>query len=96
MVNEETKVIQGGHLGIAATTPVHIRQTKDGGFKARCGVAIMGCRNMNEAEMNEANHDPFHPGFYDNWAEGEGVTEEGALAALKADMQRTADSLWEI
>lgn len=93
-MSEETVVFQCSHIGVAGTTPVHVRRMADGTFKARCGIAIMGSTNMDEAEFEACGYNPFHPEFQDNWAEGDGATEEEALANLKTDMRQTADSLW--
>ena len=95
MSEEMTVIHQCSHIGVAGTTPVHVKRMDDGTFKARCGIAIMGATNMDEAGFEACGHNPFHPEFYDNWAEGDGATEEEALAALKADMRQTADGLWE-
>jgi len=94
MQEEYVVVHQCSHIGVAGTTPVHVKRMHDGTFKARCGIAILGSTNMDETEFEACNHNPFHPEFYDNWAEGSGATEEEAIAALKADMQQTADSIW--
>ena len=94
MNKADTVIFQCSHIGVAGTTDVYVRQMEDGTFKARCGIAIMGSTNMNEAQFEACGHDPFHPKFHDNWAEGDGATKEEALAALKADMHQTADSLW--
>lgn len=93
-MSEETVVFECSHVGVAGTTPVHVKRMADGTFKARVGIAIMGSTNMDEAGFAACDHNPFHPEFYDNFAEGDGATEEEALAALKADMRQTADSLW--
>lgn len=94
MSETETVIFQCSHIGVAGTTPVHVKRMDDGTFKARCGIAIMGTTNMDEAEFKACGYNPFHTEFHDNWAEGDGTTEEEALAALKADMRRMADSLW--
>ena len=94
-MSEEVVIIhQCSHVGVSGTTSVHVKRLDDGTFKARCGIAIMGSTNMDEAEFEACEHNPFHPEFHDNWAEGTGATEEEALAALKADMHQTANSLW--
>ena len=94
-MSQETKVFQCSHIGVAGTTPVHVKQVEDGSFVARVGIAIMGSTNMNEDEFCACDFNPFHEKFYDNFAQGEGATEEAALAALKDDMRQTANSLWE-
>ena len=93
-MSEETAVFQCSHIGVAGTTPVYVKRMDNGTFKARVGIAIMGATNMDEAGFAACDHNPFHPEFYDNFAEGDGVTEDEALTALKADMNKTADSLW--
>lgn len=95
-MNEEVIIHQCSHIGVAGTTPVHVKRMGDGTFKARCGIAIMGSTNMTGEEFMACGYDPFHPGFRDNWAEGDGATEEEALAALRADMRQTANSIWDI
>ena len=94
MSGEETVIFKCSHIGVAGTTPVHVKRLDDGTFKARCGIAIMGSTNMDEAGFEACGHNPFHEKFYDNFAEGDGSTQEEALAALKTDMRQTADSLW--
>lgn len=94
MSEEKTVIYQCSHIGVAGTTPVHVKRMADGAFKARVGIAIMGATNMDEAEFEACGHNPFNAKFHDNWAEGDGATEEEAIAALKADMRQTADSLW--
>lgn len=94
-MSEEVVVIhQCSHIGVAGTTPVHVKRMADGTFKARVGIAIIGTTNMDEAGFAACDYNPFHAEFYDNFAEGDGATEEEALVALKADMNKTADSLW--
>lgn len=82
------------HIGVSGTTQVHVKRLDDGTFQARCGIAIMGSTNMNEAEFKACDYNPFSDDFRDNFAEGNGDTEDAALAALKADMRETANSLW--
>lgn len=48
-MSEETVVFQCSHIGVASTTPVHVKRFEGGTFKARCGIAIMGSTNMDEA-----------------------------------------------
>jgi len=81
-------------VGIAGTTPCHVLKRDDGKFEARMGFALMGVTNMDEAGFGKCDHNPFHPLFYDNYAHGEGATEEEAMGALKADYKGIADSLW--
>jgi hypothetical protein len=54
----------------------------------------MGATNMDEEGFKACNYDPFHERFYDNYAAGDGATEEEAIAAMKADMRSLANSLW--
>jgi hypothetical protein len=93
-MSEETVLYQCSHIGVAGTTPVHVMRMADGTFKARVGIAIMGSTNMDEAGFDACGHNPFHPEFRDNWAEGDGATEEEAIEALKSDMRQTSDSIW--
>lgn len=82
-------------IGVASTTAVWIRN--DGNvFTARMGFALMGCTNMSEEEFEACGHNPFHPNFNDNYAEGVGATEQEAIDKMKASMRETADSLWLI
>lgn len=90
----EVVIYRCSHVGVAGTTDVHVRRTIDGNYIARCGIAIMGATNMDEEGFKACGYDPFHPDFRDNFAQGDGATEEEAIAALKADMRQTADSLW--
>lgn len=93
-MSEKITVFQCSHIGVAGTTPVYVKRSEDGGFIARCGIAIMGSTNMDEEGFKACDYNPFHDKFYDNFAEGSGATEAEALDALKADMHQTADSLW--
>lgn len=94
MTTEQIVIHQCSHIGVAGTTPVHVKSLDDGTFEARCGIAIMGSTNMDEAGFKACDYNPFHPAFQDNWAAGNGATEAEALDALKKDMCATADSLW--
>ena len=82
------------HIGVAGTTDVHVKALPDGRFEARCGIALMGYMNMDEAGFKACNSDPFHDLFHDNYAHGIGATEAEALDAMKNDMKSLADSLW--
>jgi hypothetical protein len=94
MNEEETIIYECSNIGIAGTTPVHIKQHDDESFEARCGFALMGATNMSEDEFSACDYNPFHDNFNDNYSIGFGVDEVSALEALKADMKLTADSLW--
>lgn len=94
-MSDEQIIYECSSIGVAGTTPVHLRKTETG-YIARCGIAIMGTTNMDEAGFIACGHDPFHPEFYDNWAEGTGETKDAAIAMLKNDTSKTADSLWQI
>lgn len=74
-MSKETVIFQCSHIGVAGTTPVHVKQMDDGTFKARVGIAIMGMTNMDEAEFEACGHNPFSPKFHDNFAEGDGAHE---------------------
>jgi hypothetical protein len=91
---EETVIYQCSNIGIAGTTPVHVKQHDDGAFEARCGFALMGATNMTDEEFKAVDYNPFHEKFYDNYSVGKGEDEEKAIAQLKANMKATADSLW--
>jgi hypothetical protein len=96
-MNQETlcKYFVCENMGIAGTTPVHIKKNDDGTVEARCGFSLFGYSNMDEKSFKACGYNPFHDDFMDNYAVGKGETEELALANLKADMKKTADSLWE-
>lgn len=96
MMTEEITLYKCTNIGVAGTTDVHVKKLPDGKFEARCGVAIMGATNMDEAGFKACNYDPFHSEFYDNTAFGIGTTEAEALDALRADMSSIAVSLWAI
>lgn len=93
-MTEETIIYQCSNIGIAGTTPVHVKHLDDGTFEARCGFALMGETNMSEAGFADCNYDPFHEKFYDNYSVGKGGDEEKAIAQLKANMKYIADHLW--
>jgi hypothetical protein len=86
------------HVGISGTTKVVVHHVQSGDpakdipdvFEARVGIAIMGDCNSETTE----DSDPFSSRFRDNFARGFGLTEEQAIRALKADMNRTADGLF--
>lgn len=80
------------NIGISGTTKVYVIES-EGKYIARVGVAIMGYTNMKAEAL--ANASPFDKDFVDNYAEGEGDTKEAALEALKLDVKKMADSLWE-
>lgn len=84
------------HVGVSGTTDVHIRRHESGRYEARVGIAIMGASNMDEAGFAACNHDPFHARFHDNFAAGEGDTEQEAIDAMKRDMRSISDSIWAI
>ena len=93
-MTKEIVIYECSNIGIAGTTPVHVKQHDDGAFEARCGFALIGAMNMTEAEFAACNYDPFHDKFHDNYAVGKGDNEEQAISQLKANMKATADSLW--
>jgi hypothetical protein len=83
------------HVGVAGTTKVFVRPMESEGktvFVARVGVALMGTTNRKDPGLKDAN--PFDEDFHDNYAEGIGATHEEALAALRWDIQKTAEMLW--
>lgn len=87
------------HVGVAGTTKVFVRpmdMEMEGKtmtmFVARVGIAIMGQTNRKDPGLKDAN--PFDEDFRDNYAEGIGGTHEEALAALRKDIEKTAETLW--
>lgn len=92
-MSEETTRFKCEHIGVAGTTDVHVKKLPDGKFEARCGIAIMGSTQMDEAGFKASNYDPFHDKFYDNFACGIGATEAESLEALKTDMKSTSDCI---
>ena len=82
------------HIGMSGITKVHKRVLEDGTVELRMGFALMGSSNMSERELDFIDHNPFHPGFYDNFVEGRGKSEAEALVVLKDRMKRITDSLW--
>jgi hypothetical protein len=93
-MSDEIKVYHCQHIGVAGTTAAHVKRKDDGTYEARIGIALMGATNMDEEGFKACNYDPFHERFYDNYAAGDGATEEEAIAAMKADMRSLANSLW--
>lgn len=80
-------------IGISGTTRVFVKEISPMKYEARVGIAIMGYTNRKSAELAAAS--PFDEDFNDNYAKGEGPTREKAIEALKDDMKKTADTLWE-
>jgi hypothetical protein len=91
-VAEEISAFVCQNIGISGTTGVFVIES-EGKYIARVGVAIMGYTNMKPEEL--AKMSPFDREFTDNYAEGEGDTKEAALEALKADMKKMSNSLWD-
>lgn len=77
-------------VGISGTTDVVMREIP-GGFEARVGIAILGRTNMSKADLKRLT--PFDPEFHDNYGRGLGSTRGLALAALRRDLEMTADTL---
>lgn len=94
MSSGDIVIHQCSHIGVAGTTAVFVKKQADGTFEARVGIAIMGSTNMPWDDLEHAN--PFDDSFQDNYAVGNGRTEEEALSDLKNDMRKTADSIWAI
>lgn len=90
-MKDATTVYECSHIGVAGTTKTFIKRTGER-YVARVGIAIMGSTNMPSDELETAN--PFDDSFCDNFAEGIGNTGQEAIAALKKDMQQTANTLW--
>lgn len=82
------------HIGVSGTTDVVLKKLDNGTFEARCGFALLGQTNMDEAGFKACDSNPFHPEFHDNYAVGKGKTEAEALTNLKKDMHDVADTLW--
>jgi len=95
-MSEEIILYKCDHIGVAGTTNVHVKKLQDGRFEARCGIALMGCMNMDEAGFEACNNNPFHELFYDNYASGVGASEAEALESMKNDMRSLSDSLFAI
>lgn len=85
-------VYRCSHVGVSGTTAVHLKRLPDGTYEARVGIAILGSTNMPWDDLKDAN--PFDDTFQDNFAVGVGASEEEAIADLKADIHKTADSIW--
>ncbi len=81
-------------IGCAGTTQVVIRKEKDDTFTARMGVALFGSTNMDDKGFEEAQYNPFHEKFYDNYVEGKGKTLEESIEAMKKDQKETSDALF--
>lgn len=93
-LSKPTTIFQCTDIGLAGTTPVHVRDNGDGTFTARRGFALFGTTNMSDAEFEACGHNPFHPDFNDNYSEGTGATAAEAVEALRSDTHKTAESLW--
>lgn len=93
---EELKIVRiCENIGVSGTTKCHVIQAKNGEYEARIGIAIMGSTNMNDKQFKEAEYNPFHDKFRDNYAYGIGETEELAITAMKNNMRSIANSLWD-
>jgi hypothetical protein len=89
------------NVGVSGTTRVVTLKIQEGGrfgdsdvpdvWEARVGIAILGY----SAPTTTQESNPFDGDFQDNFARGFGTSEEAAVIALKLDLKRTADSLWE-
>ena len=81
-------------IGVAGVTDVHVRQNADGQFEARVGFALMGEMQMTPKEYAACEGNPFHKGYWDNYASGIGSTKEEALEKMKGELREVRDSLW--
>lgn len=72
-------------------TPFDIRRPL---YEVRMGIAIFGNSNNTDEEFEAVGHNPFHPDFNDNYAHGNGNTEEEALASMMEWMKGTSESLF--
>ena len=91
---EEIVLFTCNNIGVAGTTPVHVKKLDNGDYEARMGVALFGGANMNECGFKACDYNPFHEKFFDNYVSGVGDTEEKAIANMKTEMRDLAESLW--
>mgnify|MGYP001586671138 FL=1 len=78
-------------IGVSGTTKVYVQQWETE-FEARVGIALLGCTNMKDSELENAN--PFAQDFRDNYARGVGKTQEEALENLKKEVGRLSEMLF--
>lgn len=81
-------------VGVSGTTPVHLKVHDTGDYEVRCGIALFGETNMTDEQFAACHYNPFHPEFHDNYCVGKGKNEQEAIADLKENMKKTADSLF--
>jgi len=89
-MTDELRMHACSDIGTAGTSEIFFRQTSDGIYIARMGIAIMGATNYPEQE----GMDPFDPNFHDNYVEGRGITKEAAVSAMKRNQSSISNSLW--
>lgn len=93
MLNVNTSISVCCNIGVSGITPCMVRQTGDE-FEARMGISFLGSAHMSDAELDACGRDPFHDDFLDNFASGKGPTSDEAIAALREDMKKMAETLW--
>ena len=91
---EEVRGFTCSMIGLSGTTSPRVMKHDDGTFEARIGIAILGATNMSDEEMAEADNNPFHERWYDNYAGGKGDTFEEAIENMKKEMKEIHESLW--
>lgn len=90
----EVVIFKCENIGVAGTTECFVMDDGNGKFEARMGISIMGCTNMDDEGFKQAEYNPFHDKFYDNYAYGVGDDKDSAIADMKKQMKETAESLW--
>lgn len=94
MSRQHTSVFVCKDVGVSGTTDVHAVKLESGDFEARVGFALLGSTQMSPEQFAEAEFNPFHEAFHDNYARGIGDTLEAAIEAMKNDIRDIADSVW--
>lgn len=90
------RVITGktaGAIGVNGTTEIHIKEVPGGRYEARCGAALLGYTNMDDAGYRRCRNNPFHPEFHDNYASGLGLSIEEALEGMFNEIKNASNSL---
>lgn len=93
-MSDEIQVFVDSNIGVSGTTEVHVKKTEEG-YEARMGVALLGTCNMSDEDFKACGYNPFHEDFHDNYVKGLGATQELALEAMKQDLRKMSDSLWD-
>jgi len=76
-----------GEMAFTGTTEIFVKEKPGEAIEVRCGFAVMGHTNMDEAGYRRALKNPFHPQFHDNYAIGKGATIEEALKKMGESVQ---------